>query len=104
MNASSMNGSRNLFVNFIFFILIIIVYIYFEESKNASVKANDTLSNNSNAQKILKNIYQKLVSSERRVYSKLNVDGVIETVYQLIKVKNLKKFYVEIGAGTGKNS
>ena len=101
MTTNAMNGSRNLLVNFVFFILIIIIYIYFEESKNASVKANEKLSKDSNAHKIMKNIYQKLVSSERRVYSKHNVDGVIETIYQLIKVKNLNKFYVEIGAGTG---
>jgi hypothetical protein len=78
--------------------------LYFEKNKNKLNENKQKALENSNAQKILKNIYQKLVSSERRVYSKLNVDGVIETVYQLIKVKNLKKFYVEIGAGTGKNS
>ena len=96
-----MNGSRNLLVNFIFFILIIIIYIYFEESKNASLKANDKFGKESNVQKIMKNVYRKLVSSERSVYSKKNVDGVIETIFQFIKIKNLQKTYVEIGAGSG---
>ena len=95
---------KTLLQNFIYYCIIIILYLYFEKNKNELNENKQKALENSNEQKIIKNIYQKLVSSERRVYSKLNVDGVIETVFQLIKVKNLKKFYAEIGAGTGKNS
>ena len=100
-----MNGSRTLVMNFIFFVLIIVIYLYFEESKNSAVKANEAekknIVKNSNRNKIMKNIYQKLNTSERNVYSQHNADGVIESIFQLLNIKDLKRYYVEINVGTG---
>ena len=46
--------------------------------------------------------YEKLRSSERKVFSENNEDGVIEEIFDLMSFENLSKYYVEIGTGPGK--
>ncbi len=46
--------------------------------------------------------YEKLKSSERKVFSENNEDGVIEEIFESMSFENLSKYYVEIGTGPGK--
>lgn len=49
----------------------------------------------------IKNIYAGISKRERKIYSQNKEDGVIEAIFDLLNIKNLKKYFVEIGTQSG---
>jgi hypothetical protein len=46
--------------------------------------------------------YHQMAANERKIYSQNKEDGVIETIFQLLNIKNLSKYFIEIGTESGK--
>jgi hypothetical protein len=82
------------FINFACFMLLIVGYIVFENKKNNLVRFDDEMFDSSDIE-IIRN-YNNLNASEKRVFSRNNEDGVIEAIFDLLKIKNLEKYFVEI--------
>jgi hypothetical protein len=46
--------------------------------------------------------YHQMAANERKIYSQNKEDGVIETIFKLLNIKDLSKYFIEIGTESGK--
>ena len=73
--------------------------------KNEQIVFIDTIDKITERKKLeeekLFEFYHKLASNERKIYSQNKEDGVIEMIFQLLNIKNLQKYFVEIGTENG---
>jgi hypothetical protein len=78
------------------FLFLMVLSRSLVESKQFEKREVDFLEND------VRYFYEKLKSSERKIFSENNEDGVIEEIFELMSFENLSKYYVEIGTGPGK--
>ena len=73
--------------------------------KNEQIVFIDTIDKITERKKLeeekLFEFYHKIASNERKIYSQNKEDGVIEMIFQLLNIKNLQKYFVEIGTENG---
>lgn len=51
----------------------------------------------------IKEFYNKIAQRERKVFSQNREDGVIEAIFEILNIPDLKKYFVEIGTQSGKD-
>ena len=77
-----------------------------QSEKNEEIVFIDTTHTTTDRKKLEEEkvfeFYHKIASNERKIYSQNKEDGVIEMIFQLLNIKDLKKYFVEIGTENGK--
>ena len=87
-------------------LIILVANSYYNKRFEIKLDDNDTkvatsVQSNVKLNMTIMEFYGKLASSERKVFSQNKEDGVIEAIFKLLNIPNLKKYFVEIGTEKG---
>ena len=72
-----------------------------EINEQKNLEGSSNVDKKSQEQQII-DFYNTISTNELKVYSQNKEDGVTVTIFNLLNIKDLKKYYVEIGTENGK--
>ena len=68
--------------------------------KNLEKYENGALTRKNNSKEIFR-FYDQISKSEKKYFSQNGEDGVIIFIFEKLKIKNLNKYFIEIGTESG---